>query len=144
VDVVALLAEARSLGLVVAAEGDRLVVRGPRSAQTVVDLLREHKGAVLAALRSAEPSTVDGSHNSHNSHNWGLADAEAAYRAAFDRYWNALYDRAGAMLANNAAHLAELEAEYLAARDAYFAAGDALELVAPWFWDAADPGSGGT
>jgi hypothetical protein len=62
-------------------------------------------------------------------------EAEAAYRAAWNRWWNALYERAGAMLAEDADRLAELEPEYEAARDAYFAAGDALEALDPGCWD---------
>jgi len=45
-----LLDEARAAGLTVLADGDRLVVRGPRAAEAVARRLLEHKTAVLAAL----------------------------------------------------------------------------------------------
>ena len=49
-DGLALLAEARAVGLSVAAEGDRLRVRGPKSAAGVAAQLLAAKPAVLAAL----------------------------------------------------------------------------------------------
>jgi hypothetical protein len=51
VDGLSLLAEARLAGLSVAAEGDRLVIRGPRKAEVVALRLIDHKGEVLAGLR---------------------------------------------------------------------------------------------
>lgn len=45
-----LLAAARSAGLKVTAEGDRLVVRGPREAAPLAELLIARKVEVLAAL----------------------------------------------------------------------------------------------
>ena len=45
-----LLAEARSAGLDVQADGDRLVIRGPRAADAVARRLMAEKPAVLAAL----------------------------------------------------------------------------------------------
>ncbi len=51
-----LLSEARAAGLIVSADGDRLVVRGPRSADAVARLLLANKAAVMAAL--AEKVTV--------------------------------------------------------------------------------------
>jgi hypothetical protein len=45
-----LLNRAREAGLAVAAEGDKLVIRGPRRAESVARLLIEHKPEVLAAL----------------------------------------------------------------------------------------------
>ncbi len=54
-DGVALLKQAASVGLSVRADGDKLVIRGPRKAEPVVRLLTEHKPAVLAAI-NAEPS----------------------------------------------------------------------------------------
>jgi hypothetical protein len=49
-DGVTLLREARAAGLSVAAEGDKLVIRGPRRAEPVARLLLAHKPDVLAAL----------------------------------------------------------------------------------------------
>jgi len=45
-----LLDEARAAGLAVHAEGDRLIIRGPRQAEPVARRLMESKAAVLAAL----------------------------------------------------------------------------------------------
>ncbi|NQT12730.1 MAG: hypothetical protein HQ582_08275 [Planctomycetes bacterium] len=47
-----LLAEAHRAGLKVAAEGDKLVVRGPRHLEPLAARLLAHKPAVMAALRS--------------------------------------------------------------------------------------------
>ena len=49
-DGVTLLRRARSAGLRVVAEGDKLVIRGPRCAEPVALLLLVHKPAVIAAL----------------------------------------------------------------------------------------------
>ena len=54
---VSLLAEARSAGLEVRAEPDRLVVRGPRHAEPLAKRLLERKGEVLALL-AAEDAEV--------------------------------------------------------------------------------------
>ena len=53
-DGLALLREARGAGLSVAAEGDRLRVRGPKSAGDVAARLLADKAAVLAALADEE------------------------------------------------------------------------------------------
>ena len=45
-----LLSEARAVGLVVLADGDRLVIRGPRAADAVARRLLEHKAEVMRAL----------------------------------------------------------------------------------------------
>jgi hypothetical protein len=45
-----LLARARDAGLRVQADGDKLLIRGPKRAEPVVRLLAEHKPEVLAAL----------------------------------------------------------------------------------------------
>lgn len=55
-DAVVLLQKASAAGLVLRVEGDKLIVRGPRSAEPIVRLLTDHKPAVMAALASA-PST---------------------------------------------------------------------------------------
>ena len=46
---------AREAGLAVAAEGDKLVIRGPRRAELLARLLIEHKPEVLAALAPVMP-----------------------------------------------------------------------------------------
>lgn len=48
------LAEARAAGLTVHADGDRLVIRGPGSADAVAQKLLQHKSEVLAELHRAE------------------------------------------------------------------------------------------
>ena len=48
-----LLAEARTAGLTVTGDGDRLVIRGPRKAEVLARRLLDEKAAVLAALRPA-------------------------------------------------------------------------------------------
>lgn len=52
-DAVALLDHARAVGLKVYADGDRLIVRGPRSADAIAQRLLDHKSEVLAALTVA-------------------------------------------------------------------------------------------
>jgi len=47
---IALLQEARAAGLDVQAKGDRLVLRGPRSAESIATYMLEHKREVLALL----------------------------------------------------------------------------------------------
>jgi hypothetical protein len=49
-DGLTLLRSARDAGLRVEADGDNLLIRGPRHAEPVVKLLAEHKAEVLAAL----------------------------------------------------------------------------------------------
>lgn len=46
-----LLDRARAAGLRVSADGDMLVIRGPRSADGLARELLEHKGEILALLR---------------------------------------------------------------------------------------------
>lgn len=52
-DAVALLREAKACGLTVTADGDQLVVTGPKTAAAVVRKLADNKLAVLAALASS-------------------------------------------------------------------------------------------
>ena len=67
-DAVALLRRAQEVGLRVAPMGDRIVVRGPKRAEAIVQLLAAHKAEVLAALapgastseRGDQESVVDG------------------------------------------------------------------------------------
>ncbi len=54
-DGMTLLAEARTAGLLVRAEGGRLVIDGPRAAAPVVERLVAAKSAVLAALADGRP-----------------------------------------------------------------------------------------
>jgi hypothetical protein len=56
-DVVVLLEEALVRGLEVCADGDRLVVRGPRSAEALAQQLLAHKADLLRLL-SAPPAEV--------------------------------------------------------------------------------------
>jgi hypothetical protein len=51
VDGLTLLAEAQAAGLRVAAQGARIVIRGPREAEPVAALLMQHKNDVAVALR---------------------------------------------------------------------------------------------
>jgi hypothetical protein len=51
VDGMTLLEEARVAGLEVTAEGDRLIVRGPRSAESLAKTLLEHKSELIVILR---------------------------------------------------------------------------------------------
>lgn len=49
-DGLTLLRDARAAGLSVRAEGERLVIRGPRRAEPVVHVLIAHKRDIMAAL----------------------------------------------------------------------------------------------
>ena len=49
-DGLTMLSEARAAGLIVMADGDRLVIRGPRSADTIARRLLANKAVVMAAL----------------------------------------------------------------------------------------------
>jgi hypothetical protein len=53
-DGLTLLRRAHEAGLAVAAEGGKLVIRGPKRAEPVARLLIEHKPEVIAALAPAE------------------------------------------------------------------------------------------
>ena len=55
-DAVALLRRAQEVGLRVEPIGDKLLVRGPKRAEAVVELLAAHKAEVLAALAPASTS----------------------------------------------------------------------------------------
>jgi hypothetical protein len=57
-DGLTLLRQAREAGLAVVAEGEKLVIRGPRRAELLARLLIEHKPEVLTALVSAEDHPV--------------------------------------------------------------------------------------
>jgi hypothetical protein len=53
-----LLRRAQEAGLAVQAEGDRLIIRGPKRAESVARLLIDHKRDVLAALAPREAARV--------------------------------------------------------------------------------------
>jgi hypothetical protein len=53
-----LLAEARGAGLIVLAGGDRLIIRGPKSADAMARRLLAHKAVVLAALTTGNGNTT--------------------------------------------------------------------------------------
>lgn len=50
-DALTLLREAENAGLVVEAQGDKLLVQGPKSAELIVRKLAEHKPTILKALQ---------------------------------------------------------------------------------------------
>jgi hypothetical protein len=82
-DAVSLLARAHEVGLAVAIDGDKLIVRGPRRAEPTVRLLAEHKPAVMAALAADWRAR-------HREAHWGaLHGTEEAARRA----WGELEDR---------------------------------------------------
>jgi ribosomal protein L37AE/L43A len=60
-DGIALLRKGQAAGLTIMADGDRLVIRGPRSARAMAHKLLAHKPAVLAALaRQSLPRRAGG------------------------------------------------------------------------------------
>jgi hypothetical protein len=56
-DGLTLLSEGRAAGLIVLADGGRLVIRGPRSADAVARQLLAHKAVVLAAMAADDGSS---------------------------------------------------------------------------------------
>lgn len=56
-DGLTLLQEASVAGLMVLADGDRLVIRGPRSADAVARRLLAHKAVILAVLAAGNGNT---------------------------------------------------------------------------------------
>ena len=56
-----LLAQARAAGLSVAADGDRLIIKGPRRAGPIAHELMGHKAEVLALLE-ASPTKKTNAH----------------------------------------------------------------------------------
>ena len=55
-DALALLSEAEDAGLAVEAQGDKLLVQGPKSAEQIVRKLAEHKPTILKALQPDWPA----------------------------------------------------------------------------------------
>ena len=53
-----LLAEAQSAGLAVKADGDRLVIEGPKGAAVVAQKLIQHKAEVMAVLAATTPAAT--------------------------------------------------------------------------------------
>jgi hypothetical protein len=90
-DGLTLLRRARDAGLAVAAEGDKLVIRGPKRAEPFARLLIEHKLEVMAALVPAEPVPKAGKgcpdpawwrrHYLVRAINWELSGARLESRA---------------------------------------------------------------
>ena len=78
-DAVALLHRARKIGLRVEPMGDRLVVRGPKRAEAVVELLAAHKAEVLAALAVGACTSERG--DQENATDAASANAGVAPRA---------------------------------------------------------------
>ena len=74
-----LLIEARAAGLIVLADGDRLVIRGPKSADAVARRLLAHKAMVLAALTFADWVLRP---DCHGRMGWEAPDLPEA-----DRWW---------------------------------------------------------
>jgi hypothetical protein len=96
-----LLRRARDAGLVVAAEDDKLVIRGPKRAEPVALLLIKHKPEVMAALVPAK-AALDPQHESSpawwrrqylvRTKNWELSGARSEGRAQVIA-WGELEDR---------------------------------------------------
>ena len=75
-----LLQEARQAGLTITVEGETLLLKGPRSAEPIVERIRQHKAEIMAALRSVPLTLVDGCQLHHITpemvaHWWGLAQS---------------------------------------------------------------------
>jgi hypothetical protein len=77
-DVLILLTVARDAGLTVTADGDRLVMRGPRAAEHLVHALAARKAEVMAALRST-PAAPEADFQTERSRLF-LADAPAFFQ----------------------------------------------------------------
>jgi hypothetical protein len=94
-DGLTLLRRAHHAGLAVVAEGDKLVIRGPKRAEPVVRLLIEHKPDVLAALAATEQGSqqwrdryaVRISHWFSRGH-WPRQEAEALAYAELMNEWH--------------------------------------------------------
>jgi hypothetical protein len=57
-DGLTLLSEGQAAGLIVIADGDRLVIRGPKSADAVARRLLAHKAVILAVLAAGNGNTT--------------------------------------------------------------------------------------
>jgi hypothetical protein len=105
-DGLTLLRHARDVGLAVAAEGDKLVIRGPKRAEPVARLLIKHKPEVMAALVPAETASAAAEHRPDpawwrrhylvRTINWELSGARPESRArgiAWDELLNEWHRR---------------------------------------------------
>src|SRR3954451_8448148 len=99
-DGVTLLRRARGAGLGVTAEGEKLVIRGPKRAEPVARLLIAHKPKVMAALVPAESPAREAAergpdpawwrrHYLVRTINWELSGARSESRAR-DIAWGEL------------------------------------------------------
>lgn len=77
-EVLVLIEHARAAGLVVAVEGEQLVVEGPVSAAPLAHALGRHKAAVLAALSGTliAPTITETSTNAGKSEGFGFGRAQ--------------------------------------------------------------------
>jgi hypothetical protein len=69
-----LLAEGKAAGLHLAADGERLVVRGPKSAESLVRMILDRKAEILPLLRIGPPAHVTGIHT--GTVPWDQAEAD--------------------------------------------------------------------
>lgn len=83
-DGLALLQKAHEAGLTVKAEGDRLIIRGPRRAEPVARLLIGHKGELLAALRPPSKPSPSVASSEWDASDWCGYFGERAGLAEFD------------------------------------------------------------
>jgi hypothetical protein len=99
-DGLTLLRRARDAGLAVAAEDDKLVIRGPKRAEPVALLLIEHKPEVLATLFPAQRAAQQWRHRYaarishwflHGQRRWQEAEA-LAYNELLNE-WHMLHGR---------------------------------------------------
>ena len=110
-DGLTLLAEARGQGLEVRAQGDRLIVRGPRSAEALARSLLDHKAEVLAELELEAATAARDAANAEveplNARLLALLDAgdrraaervQAEIRALLDATWLPAVRRLGRAL----------------------------------------------
>jgi hypothetical protein len=93
-DALTLLDRAREAGLSVARDGGKLVVRGPREAEPVVQLLAEYKADILTAL--AEATSWRARHREALAHWSALRSLEEAAGLAWgelESRWHRLHGR---------------------------------------------------
>ncbi len=80
-----LLDEARTAGLTVAVDGDKLVIRGPRSEDASARRLIAAKADVIAALQPKIPAAID----------WEASRPDETDPRAMARWWLQRYSAAG-------------------------------------------------
>lgn len=90
-DALTLLRQAQDVGLHVEPPGDKLLVRGPRRAESVVKLLATHKAEVLALLAQAPdaPTAIAGGDSPAAAPSWwrGFFEERTAHRQYDGGYW---------------------------------------------------------